>query len=67
MVTLVEPTNIHKIEFNVTATEGPSRVTIVTGTMPILLLVTKASRISPIRDFEMTSSRIGNGDFSINT
>ena len=37
MVTLVEPTNVHKIEFNVTATEGPSRVTIVTGTMPISL------------------------------
>lgn len=37
MVTLVEPTNVHKIEFNVTTREGPSRVTIVTGTMPISL------------------------------
>ena len=37
MVTLVEPTNVQKIEFNVTTTEGPSRVTIVTGTMPISL------------------------------
>ena len=37
MVTLVEPTNVQKIEFNVTTTEGPGRVTIVTGTMPISL------------------------------
>lgn len=37
MVTLVEPTNVHKIEFNVTTPEGPGRVTIVTGTMPISL------------------------------
>ena len=37
MVTLVEPTNVQKIEFDVTTTEGPSRVTIVTGTMPISL------------------------------
>ena len=35
MVTLVEPTNVQKIEFNVKTTEGASRVTIVTGTMPI--------------------------------
>jgi hypothetical protein len=32
-----EPTNVQKIEFDVTTTEGPSRVTIVTGTMPISL------------------------------
>ena len=37
MVTLVEPTNVQKIEFNVTTTEGPSCVTIVTGTLPISL------------------------------
>ena len=37
MVTLVEPTNVHKIEFNATTTAGPSRVTSVTGTMPISL------------------------------
>src|SRR6476646_11876472 len=37
MITLVEPTNVQKIEFNVMTTEGPSRVTIVTGTMPISL------------------------------
>ena len=37
MVTLVEPTNVQKIEFNVTTKEGPSCVTIVTGTMPISL------------------------------
>src|SRR6476620_4685735 len=37
MITLVAPTNVQKIEFNVTTTEGPSRVTIVTGTMPISL------------------------------
>jgi hypothetical protein len=35
MATLVTPTNIQKIEFDVTTTEGPSRVTIVTGAMPI--------------------------------
>jgi len=37
MVTLVEPTNVHKIEFNVTTPEGPGRVTIVSGTLPISL------------------------------
>ena len=37
MVTLVEPTNVQKIEFNVTTREGPSCVTIVTGTLPISL------------------------------
>ena len=37
MVTLVEPTNVQKIEFNVTTTEGPSCVTIITGTLPISL------------------------------
>jgi hypothetical protein len=35
MATLVTPTNTQKIEFDVTTTEGPSRVTIVTGAMPI--------------------------------
>jgi hypothetical protein len=35
MATLVTPTNLQKIEFDVTTTEGPSRVTIVTGMMPI--------------------------------
>ena len=35
MTTLVTPTNFQKMEFNVTTAEGPSRVTIVTGTMPI--------------------------------
>ena len=35
MTTLVTPTNLQKMEFNVTTAEGPSRVTIVTGTMPI--------------------------------
>jgi hypothetical protein len=37
MVTLVEPTNVQKIEFDVTTKEGPRCVTIVTGTMPISL------------------------------
>jgi hypothetical protein len=35
MPTLVMPTNLQKMEFDVTTTEGASRVTIVTGTMPI--------------------------------
>lgn len=33
MATLVTPTNLQKMEFNVTTAEGPSRVTIVTGTV----------------------------------
>jgi hypothetical protein len=33
MVT-VTPTNLQKLEFNVTTAEGPSRVTIVTGIIP---------------------------------
>ena len=37
MVTPVEATNVQKIEFDVRTTDGPSRVTIVTGTMPISL------------------------------
>ena len=32
MTTLVTPTNLQKMEFNVTTAEGPSRVTIVTAT-----------------------------------
>jgi hypothetical protein len=35
MATLVTPTNLQKMEFDVTTAEGPSRVTIVTGAMPI--------------------------------
>ena len=31
MATLVKPTNVQKMEFDVTTAEGPSRVTIVTG------------------------------------
>lgn len=31
MATLVKPTNVQKMEFEVTTAEGPSRVTIVTG------------------------------------
>jgi hypothetical protein len=37
MATLVTATNLQKIEFDVATPEGPSRVTIVTGVMPILL------------------------------
>jgi hypothetical protein len=48
VVTLVEPTNVHKIEFNVTTREGPSRVTIVTGTMPISLAAF-GKRARPLR------------------
>jgi hypothetical protein len=38
MATLVEPTNIQKIEFDVTTVAPPSRVTIVTGRIPIELM-----------------------------
>ena len=31
MATLVTPTNVQKMEFDVTTAEGPSRVTVVTG------------------------------------
>jgi len=37
LATLVTPTNLQKMEFNVTTAEGPGRVTIVTGTMPVLI------------------------------
>jgi len=35
MATLVTPTNLQKMEFDVTTAEGPSRVTIVTGTVSL--------------------------------
>ena len=34
MAQLVQATNIQKMEFDVTTSEGPGRVTIVTGTLP---------------------------------
>jgi hypothetical protein len=34
MVTVM-PTNLQKIEFDVTTAEGPSRITIVSGTLPV--------------------------------
>jgi hypothetical protein len=34
MATAVTPTNIQKMEFDVTTAEGPSRVTVVTGIIP---------------------------------
>jgi hypothetical protein len=43
MAVLTTPTNIQKIEFDVTTAEGPSRVTIVTGTMPVPLFVSNGS------------------------
>jgi len=35
MATLVTPTNLQKIEYDVTSGAGPSRVTVVTGIMPV--------------------------------
>jgi hypothetical protein len=46
MATLVTPTNIQKIEFDVTTTEGPSRVTIVTGAMPIAVAAFNGATVS---------------------
>jgi hypothetical protein len=43
MATLVTPTNLQKLEFDVTTAEGPSRVTIVTGEMPIYGMATAIS------------------------
>jgi hypothetical protein len=53
MATLKEPTNLQKIEFNVTTAEGPSRVTIVTGTVAIVVgvntgTVGSSSGVGPI-------------------
>ena len=38
MAVVVVPTNVQKTEFNVTTAEGPSRVTIVTGKLPIAIV-----------------------------
>ncbi len=35
MATAVTPTNLQKVEFDVTTAEGPGRVTVVTGTIPV--------------------------------
>jgi hypothetical protein len=37
MAILVTPTNVQKIEYDVTTGAGPSRVTVVTGIMPVSL------------------------------
>jgi hypothetical protein len=42
MATLVTPTNLQKIEYDVTTGAGPSRVTVVTGIMPVFLQATGA-------------------------
>ena len=34
MATAVTPTNIQKMEFDVTTADGPSHVTVVTGILP---------------------------------
>jgi hypothetical protein len=39
MATLMTPEKLQKIEFDVTTAEGPSRVTTVTGAIPIFLSV----------------------------
>jgi len=44
MPTLMEPTNLQKIEFNVTTAEGPSRVT-VTGKMSFPISATSAGAV----------------------
>jgi uncharacterized protein YdeI (BOF family) len=40
MATLVTPTNLQKLEYDVTTGAGPSRVTVVTGIMPVFLQAT---------------------------
>ncbi len=39
MANLVTPTNLQKIEYDVTTSAGPSRVTVVSGIMPVFLQV----------------------------
>jgi hypothetical protein len=54
MPILVTPTNLQKVEFDVTTAEGPSRVTIVTGMMQANLQATGtgASLISENQSFK---------------
>jgi hypothetical protein len=39
VATLVTPTNLQKMEFNVTTAEGPSRVTIITGKIEMFMYI----------------------------
>jgi hypothetical protein len=39
MANLVIPTNLQKLEYDVTTSAGPSRVTVVSGIMPVFLQV----------------------------
>lgn len=43
MTTLVTPTKLQKVEYDVTTQEGPSRVTIVTGQLPVPITVASLS------------------------
>ena len=44
MATLVTPTNLQKMEFDVTTAEGASRVTIVTGKIELAEIFFELSR-----------------------
>jgi hypothetical protein len=44
MATAVTPTNVQKMEFDVTTAEGPCRVTVVTGTLPAGLVANSATQ-----------------------
>jgi len=44
MAPLVTPTNVQKMEFDVTTVEGPCRVTVVTGTLSVGLVANSDSQ-----------------------
>jgi len=44
MATAVTPTNVQKMEFDVTTAEGPCRVTVVTGTLPAGLVANSGTQ-----------------------
>jgi hypothetical protein len=44
MATAVTPTNVQKMEFDVTTAEGPCRVTVVTGTLPAELVANSGTQ-----------------------
>ena len=50
MTVTVTPTNLQKLEFNVTTSEGPGRVIILTGVMPVS--IEAASGVNPVEPVE---------------
>src|SRR4030095_13979425 len=63
MATLVTPTNLQKIEYDVTTGAGPSRVTVVTGIIPVLLQVT-ANQLSQSGSFKaLVDPQLNPGQF----